>query len=118
MAKKIIQIAFTDSDVREHTPYITNQNHYYHRKIVLIDNYEFETKLTYDGFTQGRSTFNIKWIDLDGTILYSGMSLLNNALLGDTKQKLNKAKGKTTLTGTFTFAKRGTVILLIESKIK
>jgi hypothetical protein len=118
MAKKIIQIAFTDSDVREHKPYIINQNQYYHRKIVLIDNYGFETKLTYDGFTWGRSSSNIRWIDLDGTILYSEMSLLNNALLGDTKLKLNIAKGKTTLTGMFTFAERGTVTLLVESKIK
>lgn len=72
----------------------------------LIDNSEFKAELIYGGFSRGRSSLNIQWIDHERKrIYYSGMSLLDEALI----------KGLidgNILSGKFCFKKQGTSILL------
>lgn len=75
----------------------------------LIDNKEFQATLSYGGFTRGRSALNIEWIDHDRKLIYySGMSLLDGALLG------GEVEGNK-ISGTFCFKKQGTSILLQKS---
>lgn len=71
-----------------------------------VDNEEFEATLVYRGFSRGRSSLNIEWIDHERKrVYYSGMSLLDEALKGGIVQGDK-------ITGTFCFKKQGTSILL------
>ena len=75
----------------------------------LKENKEFQATLFYSGFTRGRSALNIEWVDYErNSIYYSGMSLLDEALLGGVVEG-NKISGE------FCFKKQGTSILLQKS---
>lgn len=72
----------------------------------LIDNVEFEAELHYFGFSRGRSSLNIAWVDYRKRIIYySGMGMLDEALIKGIVQGDK-------ITGTFCFKKQGTSILL------
>ena len=72
----------------------------------LIDNIQFDATLIYDGFSRGRSSLNIGWVDHERKLIYySGMSLLDESL----NQRLVEGNK---ITGTFCFKKQGTSILL------
>lgn len=72
----------------------------------LIENKEFKAELIYNGFSRGRSSLNIQWLDHKRKLIYhSGMSLLDEAL------KQGIVEGNKIL-GTFCFKKQGTSILL------
>lgn len=72
----------------------------------LIVNTPRQLKLKYYGYTRGRSSLNIQWIDhLSKTIYYSSMGLLDTLL-----KKESVIKGE--IEGEFIFKKQGTSILL------
>lgn len=72
----------------------------------LVSNNEFQAELVYSGFSRGRSSLNIQWIDHERKrVYYSGMSLLDDVL--------NKGLvDGNMISGTFYFKKQGTSILL------
>lgn len=79
---------------------------YYKEDKNLVDNSTFEATLIYGGFTRGRSSLNIEWIDHQRKLVYySGMSLLDEALTQ------GFVEGNR-ISGTFCFKKQGTSILL------
>jgi hypothetical protein len=66
--------------------------------------FEFSTTLKYNGFSRGRSSLNIEWLDIEsGKTYQSGMYLLDEHLMRG---------GGNTITGKFGFKKQGTAILL------
>ena len=72
----------------------------------LKSNEQFKATLYYKGFTRGRSSLNIRWVDQKrSSVYYSGMKLLDEALM-------NGAISGNKITGTFCFKKQGTSILL------
>lgn len=75
-------------------------------EINIRENEPFEGLLVYSGFTRGRSSLNIRWVDQQrNSVYYSGMKLLDEALMNGI---INGNK----ITGTFCFKKQGTSILL------
>lgn len=77
----------------------------------LFSNLEFKATLIYNGFTRGRSSLNISWVDHERKLVYySGMSLLDEALMQGFVEG-NK------ITGTFCFKKQGTSILLQQIQV-
>ena len=86
-----------------------------------VDNYEFEDVLQYFEYERGRSALNIKWKSAnDGRIYYSGMTMLNDILMGNTKcvtkNRIFTDNQPFTIIGRFTFQKQGTSVLLKEIK--
>ena len=86
-----------------------------------VDNYEFEDTLEYIGYEKGRSALNIKWKSRQNNkTYYSGITMLNNILIGDTKcvlrTRILNDKQPFTIVGKFTFQKQGTSVLLKEVK--
>lgn len=65
--------------------------------------FEFNATLTYKDFERGRSALNIVWVSDEGIEYRSGMYLLDTHL---------KRGGGNKITGTFTFKKQGTSVLL------
>lgn len=84
-------------------------------RVTLVDNYEFETTLRYMGFSRGRSSLNIEWLDLKTNQTYqSGMYMLDDFLKGSLSHEcvINPTSLIFQVTGKFTFKKQGTSILL------
>lgn len=107
--QKQLKIAFDKND-HKHKGYKEQETWSGHRvykeESKLISNKEFEATLIYKGFTRGRSSLNIRWVDEERKLIYySGMHLLDEAL------KNGIIEGST-LKGTFCFKKQGTSILL------
>jgi len=72
-----------------------------------VEPFEFTGTLTYKDFERGRSALNIVWEDQMGIQYRSGMYLLDSHL---------KKGGNHQITGTFTFKKQGTSVLLTLKK--
>jgi hypothetical protein len=77
-----------------------------------IDNYEFETTLTYKCWSGSRSGVEITWTDPEGKEFKSSMMLLDEVLNGSAPLKDLSMSDNLKISGKFTFKKQGTAILL------
>ncbi len=78
----------------------------------LVDNYIFEETLFYDRYEGASSTSVIVWRDRTGKEYRSSLVLLDKILSGKDKLDSKKFLAGFSITGKFTFVKRGTAIFL------
>jgi len=108
--KKSIQVPITKDGLHQLT-------WEYGQTTKLVDNFEFAATLQYNGFSRGRSALNIEWLNVEtGCTYQSGMSLLDEALLGNNNVYPDFQQGIFNIGGKFTFKKQGTSVLLTNLK--
>lgn len=103
--KKVIQVPF-DKDGNQLTQI------YRWDKPTLLENYIFDETLFYAGYQLASSSCHIVWKDRNGKEYRSSMELLDKILSGSDKLDNKKFLAGFSMTGKFTFVKRGSAIFL------
>jgi hypothetical protein len=81
-----------------------------------VDNYEFIATLKYQGWEGSRSGIFVIWSEENGKQYRSSMKMLDEILNGSANVTDLSLSDVLTISGTFTFKKQGTAVLLTLKK--